>query len=91
MLVNYIHSIMGLVVKGWEWFMNILAPMAPGNSGYVVFLGFFLALFVMHRFVDLFLNRFLYSPTGGGPGQEIHAKLRQGYKTGGGSGGKKVG
>lgn len=62
MLSTAIGWIMSLFAQGYAWFVSLVDAMEDGN-GWTYFLSIFLAFFVINRFIDLVIMRFIYSPS----------------------------
>lgn len=65
MLSVCLTMVIGLLAVCWGFFFDLLEPMMPGNTGVTWFLGVFFALFVINKFIDLFVMNFIYSPSTG--------------------------
>lgn len=61
MLSTSITWIMSMFTTCYVWFVSLLNGMQPG--GFSFFLSVFLGLYVINRFIDLVVMRFLYSPS----------------------------
>lgn len=61
MLSQSISWIMNLFAQCYSWFVQLVESMQPG--GWSFFLAIFLGLFVVNRFIDLIVMRFIYSPS----------------------------
>lgn len=61
MISQSISWLMSTFAQCYAWFVQLLDSMEV--NGFIVFLTIFLGLFVVNRFIDLVIMRFLFSPS----------------------------
>lgn len=61
MLSQSISWLMNLFTQCYAWFVQLLEGMEV--NGFTVFITIFFGLFVINRFIDLVVMRFLFSPS----------------------------
>lgn len=61
MISQSISWLMGLFAQCYAWFIQLLDGMEV--NGFTVFITIFFGLFVINRFIDLVVMRFLFSPS----------------------------